>query len=378
MFLQNWTDSSNYKEIWYIGGEKYKILNESLSQICPPSEISRFPSDLKHISNWKASEFRSFLLYYAAPTLKGVLPDIYYQHFMLLVFSTTIFLKESATDSDFKAASTAMKRFVFLTEVLYLPKFMTYNLHLLLHVPEFVQLWGQLWDTSCFMYEFYNGILLNLFHGTQHVPQQIVKNYRRIQTLNILFEEHFNNGNVLLGKAAEKLYVSLCQKYRIVGGDYRKEILTPLGMGHLKELTVQEKFAVENFFNCPISGNVFSTFERCTVQKSIVTATSYTRARRNNSVVRLIDSSLLQVEKLICFGDVHLIIGTELAATDDGAIRYSQFIKNTSIMPFAVAKTRRKKAVTGSMIKNKCVLLSFGHDVTKFYIADIVNKFERD
>ena len=58
-------------------------------------------------------------------------------------------------------------------ESLYGRRYETYNVHMLLHLPDCVERLGPLWCTSCFWFEGYNGDLTKLFHGTQKVDIQI-------------------------------------------------------------------------------------------------------------------------------------------------------------------------------------------------------------
>ena len=57
-----------------------------------PREFSRKPRSLKELDHWKATEFRSFLLYTGPSSLKGVLPKKKFRHFMLL--HTAIYILE--------------------------------------------------------------------------------------------------------------------------------------------------------------------------------------------------------------------------------------------------------------------------------------------
>jgi hypothetical protein len=50
---------------------------------CLPREFVRRPRSLSELDRWKATEFRSFLLYTGPVVLKGVLSDTVYSHFML-------------------------------------------------------------------------------------------------------------------------------------------------------------------------------------------------------------------------------------------------------------------------------------------------------
>jgi hypothetical protein len=50
--------------------------------------------------HWKASEYRSWLLYYSLPALQGILPDTYLTQFSLLVERSFILLAEGISDDD--------------------------------------------------------------------------------------------------------------------------------------------------------------------------------------------------------------------------------------------------------------------------------------
>ena len=49
-----------------------------------------------------AHELQTWLLHYSPVVLHGVLPDIYYQHHLLLVEGTYLLLKDSISDHDLK------------------------------------------------------------------------------------------------------------------------------------------------------------------------------------------------------------------------------------------------------------------------------------
>lgn len=90
LFLTSWLDSSNNSRTWYIGN-KQRVINERLLKILPPCEITRVPKSVFEIPQWKASEFRNFLIYYSLPCLKDVLPSLYHKHWSLLVYSIYVF-----------------------------------------------------------------------------------------------------------------------------------------------------------------------------------------------------------------------------------------------------------------------------------------------
>lgn len=69
---------------------------------------------------------------------------------------------------------------------LYGERYMTLNMHALLHLPQCVRDSGPLWVTSCFSFESANGELTKQFHGTQNVECQIVTSVNIIQNLPTL------------------------------------------------------------------------------------------------------------------------------------------------------------------------------------------------
>ena len=52
-------------------------------------------------------------------------------------------------------------------------RYMTANIHGLLHLPNSVRKLGPLWVHSCFPFEAANGVILKLFHGTQNTEKQV-------------------------------------------------------------------------------------------------------------------------------------------------------------------------------------------------------------
>lgn len=67
-----WLDSNHHNEDWFLGG-KVSNIDQELLAINPPLEVTRAPRSVKDRKFWKASEWRSFLLYYALPVLKDIL-----------------------------------------------------------------------------------------------------------------------------------------------------------------------------------------------------------------------------------------------------------------------------------------------------------------
>ena len=90
MFLELWTTISR---------KQYSIrrtaIDKLLLNVKAPNELSRtYRSLVECFSDWKASEFRNFLLIYSALILKNILPDRFYKHWLLLVNYMRILTKK--------------------------------------------------------------------------------------------------------------------------------------------------------------------------------------------------------------------------------------------------------------------------------------------
>ena len=119
----------------------------------PPHEFSRPPRSIKsHLSYWKASEFRSWLLFYSLPFLLNVLPPLYLHHFALLVCFIHILLQKQITQVRCNAVEEMLLDFYNLFPKLYGLSNCTMN-------PYFLCLWGPLWTHSAFSFKSMNGSL---------------------------------------------------------------------------------------------------------------------------------------------------------------------------------------------------------------------------
>lgn len=92
-FFHLWIDSKNHNEPWYLNKSKQDILDARLTKMKPPYDVTGTCRPLKDINLWKASEFRSFALYYF-PALEDLLPEVYYKHFQSIAYVLEVLLQE--------------------------------------------------------------------------------------------------------------------------------------------------------------------------------------------------------------------------------------------------------------------------------------------
>lgn len=103
------------------------------------------PRKVTEYNYWKASELKLFLtVYYSLTVLKNVMRKKFFNHFLLFVYAIILLNSSSISDSMIEQAKTLLKKFVRDFEKLYGKKFMTCNLHLLLHLPDAVKKFGPL------------------------------------------------------------------------------------------------------------------------------------------------------------------------------------------------------------------------------------------
>lgn len=145
---------------WVKGPLPYKLsprlitkLNSDLRSLSPtcPKEFVRKPRTAKEIDLWKATEFRTFLLYTGPVVLKNILSKSKYQHFLLLSIATSILVTKKATNVEWNNfANQLMLLFVKKVKELYSQEFLVYNVHNLIHISADALKFGPLDSFSAF------------------------------------------------------------------------------------------------------------------------------------------------------------------------------------------------------------------------------------
>lgn len=175
--LQFWTETKNNKKPFYIVKAKRDILDQRLLQIKPPTYISRPPRSLQYVKYFKASEYRSFLLFYLPVCFKNLLPSKYIHHARVLSSSIYKLLSPIITENDLKEVKEKLNEFVRDYEDYYGKENMTMNVHSLLHLVDCVKNFGPLFCYSMFPFESYNGLLKRFVVAPTDVLYQIATRY---------------------------------------------------------------------------------------------------------------------------------------------------------------------------------------------------------
>ncbi|XP_072400949.1 uncharacterized protein [Diabrotica undecimpunctata] len=94
---------------------KVQKISETLEHFCKsiPIEFNRKSRSLSELARWKATEFRTFLLYLGPVVLKGTIPVAIYEHFLLLHCAISILIsKQRLSDIGVNYADTLLKTFL--------------------------------------------------------------------------------------------------------------------------------------------------------------------------------------------------------------------------------------------------------------------------
>ena len=392
MLLKLWLDKQHHNEPWYIG-KSAKELDKRYTGIKPPSCISRLPrSIVGNFGHLKASELRSFLLFYSLPCLYGILTDIYFQHYLLLVEAIYILLKQSIAFSELVKASKLLKHFCLRIEELYGCRYETYNAHGLLHLVERVKDLGPLWANSCFCFEDFNGELRHLFHSTQQVEMQIV--------LSICIQQKIPELVPLLTSCpgAHQFYESLTSKGRLsqkkefvlenifINGAVIKRAITSQHR-QLLEMEIGKVGSVYIFKRITINGTIFHCKDyksgtrrnNCTIQyKSECHELKYGQILYFVKCFRSCPNPVFCPALCICkFPVYHALV--ECLVIDRKTVLSTDTITGAAvphIVPL-LSKTSGIVVVPLDKIVNICVYIDHGIDGKRFAVT-FPNMFEKD
>jgi len=182
---------------WKSGQKPVRFLNTDLEhQISTeqvnfqphfPSEFSRLPRSLDELEFWKATEYRTFLLYTGPILLKGRIKSSLYNHFLLLhcAIKILIFVETCLIYNDL--ANNLLRKFVTEYPEHYGNEYVTYNVHGLVHIANFVKIHGRLDNFSAFKFENCLQIIKKTVHSSKYPLQDV---YNRILEQNMYLENN--------------------------------------------------------------------------------------------------------------------------------------------------------------------------------------------
>ena len=148
---------------------------------CLPSEFVRQPRGLTDLDRWKATEFRSFLLYTGPVVLKSILARQNYHHFLCLSIAVSILLNDN---DDYRRkysayAKVLLRHFVSQSSKYYTQSFVVYNVHALIHLSDDLREKQSLNDINAFPFENYFQSLKKMVRNGNNPIAQVTERLRQ-------------------------------------------------------------------------------------------------------------------------------------------------------------------------------------------------------
>ena len=277
LMVDLWVDSKHHGEEYYIG-QKVKLVDERLQLISPPSEMHRSPRSLSQRHFWKASEWRAFILY-SLVILQGVLPACYLNHFFLFVYGIYTLLGDSISVESIALSELCLTKFVIKMEELYGLSKCKFNVHCLTHLAHCVRDCGPLWATSTFTFESHNHVLLNLFHGTQCVPQQISHMFLlKYKVASMTRSCMDGDSSASVKDLLVRLNDAVRHKHKNGSG-----CLTPLGCEKMVKLDARRIVALQNLLNVEVKNDSGKCYDRFVYNHQVYSSVNYVRSKRHKN-----------------------------------------------------------------------------------------------
>lgn len=157
--------------------KKLTELNDFIATLSStiPSDFVRKPRSLNDVNQWKASEFRLFLLYLGPVLLPQILDQTSLLHFNALSCAIRILCDPKVCQVHDEYAHSLLVYFVKTMSILYGDSHLTHNMHNLMHITNCVKIHGNLDQFSCFPFENFLFCIKNMLK-TGNLPLQQVLN----------------------------------------------------------------------------------------------------------------------------------------------------------------------------------------------------------
>ena len=260
-------------------------LNDAISKLKLPKDLSGCDLNAFNHSDWKAKHEKIFGLYVGPLLLYSILPDRYYFHYLLLVVSIRLLSTQVPSIERRKSiASTislAIEIFQKLLPKIYDKKSETMNAHNLQHLPSIFLEYDSISNYSAFAFEGKVGQLVSLSNGTQYQIETMTSQIYKDLTFELTFHEE--NGTREIGRGRRRPLKTIPQ--------------------HLKRY-VQQTF--------PNSKAIFYSSSKASCGMVYARMKGGGTASKSAShLVRTLDNKVIDAEVIVNIDDIDYIIGYE-------------------------------------------------------------------
>lgn len=179
--------------IWVDGGLPHKLARREIEEISArllnfasfiPINFARKTRSLKDFKHWKATEFRTFMLYVGPVALRGILDKPRFKHFLLFHTAMYILSSSSSNNEWIMYAQSLINEFVRDISKLYGKNMLVFNVHSLQHLPNDVKIHGPVDNFSAFEFENFMTPLKRMVRTHCNELSQVVRRVVEMQNTN--------------------------------------------------------------------------------------------------------------------------------------------------------------------------------------------------
>jgi hypothetical protein len=336
-----------------------------LLSIQPPTGITRSPRTIEHCCKWKASEWRSWLLFYCIPCLQGLLKDKYLVHLAMLSQATNILVQRSVSCAGIEEAHNLFIQYCYYFQKYFEPKHTIYNLHLLTHVYKCVINWGPLWTHNAFCYEGQNRHLLQLYQSPFQVISQIARKFLMFNSLSTLCEELVSSESTI-DFSENMLNKRLTHFVRSDGA-----LLLGRGQRNVSILPEEEQCFI-HFGNYNIED--FTFFHRLLYNGMRYTSSQYVEKKKNNdSYAILRDGKVVTIKyiALSALGEILLLV--QVVKCSKRLLVHNNYVALRHILK--IKRNDEMMCIKLSLIKEPCVVINLPNNT---YVCGLPFGCQRD
>lgn len=252
-----------------------QTIDNLLLLIQPPRDLRRHTEKISNKSIWKATHWKSWLLYFCLPiccSFKNIENNL--EHFAFFVNTMFILLKMNITADELDKCEQNLLVFVARYQVLYGDDRMTFNIHILLHFIQSIRESGPTWATSAFPFESNIHFLKQTINGPKSVEQQISK--KSLSILQYRLRPPPRNISTDAKEFCKKIFTS-------------------------KKSTKSAVTAKDVTFLGPNPKNIFTSFvnkefERCIYNDRVYSSNKYSRSKKfDDTVMQLKSGDFVQI-----------------------------------------------------------------------------------
>jgi len=204
-----------------LGPKQIQIVSDRLEEFKSyiPSNFSRKCRGLNELAHFKATEFRTFVLYVGPFALRKILNKDKFDHFLCLHVAIYILVSEAQNEEWVTFAGELIEKFVSEIPKLYHKELIVYNFHSILHLHDEARIYGCLDNFSAFEFESYMQKIKRLLRSHSSHLSQVV---RRIEeTVNSNYDDPAAISKYIRGKGfsssgRDNCYRTTDKKYCII------------------------------------------------------------------------------------------------------------------------------------------------------------------